>query len=277
GHPGGHVALDASDPRVRRGLVGLELRRHHVASLAAELHGLHVLDRAVGELGAHDHVHERGRAQEVGEPPQRGLAVGDLDLQPLAHAPAGEEHADRHEDEPVHEDDRDHDEDDDADVRVRHVAPHLEGKDEEPGDEARRHEEEPEHAEPMARDQDQERPVVGVVGDGGSARGRLGAVRHAASSIVWAGPSGPRSTAVLYAAKEIPRPKNGTLGGGTMIRRLTTAGVAALALTLTATWTHAQTAAPAGTDAAIEQLRKDTRAETTDIISASMGFSADEA
>jgi len=61
-----------------------------------------------------------------------------------------------------------------------------------------------------------------------------------------------------------------------MIRRLTTAGVAALALTLTATWTHAQTA-PAGTDAAIEQLRKDTRAETTDIISGSMGFSADEA
>jgi len=61
-----------------------------------------------------------------------------------------------------------------------------------------------------------------------------------------------------------------------MIRRLTTAGVAALALTLTATWTHAQNA-PAGTDAAIEQLRKDTRAETTDIISGSMGFSADEA
>jgi hypothetical protein len=36
--------------------------------------------------------------------------------------------------------------------------------------------------------------------------------------------------------------------------------VTALALVLLGTWTHAQTAAPAGTDAAIEQLRKDTQA-----------------
>ena len=40
-----------------------------------------------------------------------------------------------------------------------------------------------------------------------------------------------------------------------------------------------QTAAPAPSkvDAAIEQLRKDTRAEVTDIIAGTMGFSADEA
>jgi hypothetical protein len=61
-----------------------------------------------------------------------------------------------------------------------------------------------------------------------------------------------------------------------MIRGLTTAGVAALALAVAGTSTHAQTT-PAGTDAAIEQLRKDTRAETTDIIAGSMGFTSDEA
>jgi hypothetical protein len=62
-----------------------------------------------------------------------------------------------------------------------------------------------------------------------------------------------------------------------MIGRLTTAGTAALALALaTGTLAQAQTK-PAGVDAAIEQLRKDTRAEATDIISGTMGFSADEA
>ena len=40
---------------------------------------------------------------------------------------------------------------------------------------------------------------------------------------------------------------------------------------------NAQTAAPSGADAAIEQLRKDTRAEVTDVIAGTMAFSADEA
>jgi len=62
-----------------------------------------------------------------------------------------------------------------------------------------------------------------------------------------------------------------------MIRRVAT-GAALLALALTGTGARAQApAADAKVDAAIEQLRKDTRAETTDIISGSMGFSADEA
>jgi hypothetical protein len=61
-----------------------------------------------------------------------------------------------------------------------------------------------------------------------------------------------------------------------MFRRLTTAGVTLLALTLTGTWAHAQ--AEAGSvDAAIEQLRKDTRAEVTDIIAGTMEFTSDEA
>ena len=60
--------------------------------------------------------------------------------------------------------------------------------------------------------------------------------------------------------------------------------VAALSLTLVTGvgLVHAQTAAkPASTDAAtdkaIEQLRKDTRAEKADIISGSMGFTATQA
>jgi hypothetical protein len=55
----------------------------------------------------------------------------------------------------------------------------------------------------------------------------------------------------------------------------------ALALVLTAGSALAQTgqaaSASASTDAAIEQLRKDTRAEVTDIIAGTMEFSADEA
>lgn len=54
------------------------------------------------------------------------------------------------------------------------------------------------------------------------------------------------------------------------------AAVAILALALAAS-ANAQTAVPSGAEAAIEQLRKDTRAEVTDIISGTMGFSADEA
>ncbi len=56
--------------------------------------------------------------------------------------------------------------------------------------------------------------------------------------------------------------------------------VAALSLTLAVgvSLARAQTAAPAqSVDAAIEQLRKDTRAEKADIISGSMGFTATQA
>ena len=61
-----------------------------------------------------------------------------------------------------------------------------------------------------------------------------------------------------------------------MITR-TNAAAAMLALAVVGTSAQAQTAAPSGTDAAIEQLRKDTRAEKTDVIAGTMGFSADEA
>lgn len=56
--------------------------------------------------------------------------------------------------------------------------------------------------------------------------------------------------------------------------------VAALSLTFAVgvSLAHAQASAPAqSVDAAIEQLRKDTRAEKTDIISGSMGFTATQA
>ena len=55
-----------------------------------------------------------------------------------------------------------------------------------------------------------------------------------------------------------------------------TAAVAILALALAAS-ANAQAPVPSGADAAIEQLRKDTRAEVKDIISGTMGFTADEA
>jgi hypothetical protein len=61
-----------------------------------------------------------------------------------------------------------------------------------------------------------------------------------------------------------------------MITRLRTAA-AVLALAVAATPAHAQTTATPSVDAAIEQLRKDVRAEKTDIITGTMEFSADEA
>jgi hypothetical protein len=61
-----------------------------------------------------------------------------------------------------------------------------------------------------------------------------------------------------------------------MITRLSSAA-AVLALAVVGTPAHAQKAAPPSVDAAIEQLRKDVRAEKTDIINGTMEFSADEA
>ncbi len=69
-----------------------------------------------------------------------------------------------------------------------------------------------------------------------------------------------------------------------MITRLS-AAAAVFALAVAVTPAHAQAPAPApaqkatppGVDAAIEQLRKDARAEKTDIIAGTMEFSTDEA
>ena len=56
------------------------------------------------------------------------------------------------------------------------------------------------------------------------------------------------------------------------------AAAAILALTVVAgTSAHAQTKASPGADAYIDQLRKDLRGETTDIIAGTMEFTADEA
>ena len=55
------------------------------------------------------------------------------------------------------------------------------------------------------------------------------------------------------------------------------AAAAIFALAVVGTSVYAGTAAPSGTDAAIEQLRKDTRTETKDIIDGTMEFSTDEA
>jgi hypothetical protein len=52
---------------------------------------------------------------------------------------------------------------------------------------------------------------------------------------------------------------------------------AAAIFTLAIAGTAAQAQTPSGADVAIEQLRKDTRAEKTDVIAGTMGFSADEA
>ena len=61
-----------------------------------------------------------------------------------------------------------------------------------------------------------------------------------------------------------------------MITRLS-AAAAVLALAVAVTPAQAQKATPPSVDAAIEQLRKDARAEKTDIITGTMEFSADEA
>ena len=62
-----------------------------------------------------------------------------------------------------------------------------------------------------------------------------------------------------------------------MITRLS-AAAAVLALAAAVTPAHAQQkATPAPADAALDQLRKDARAEKTDIITGTMEFSADEA
>jgi hypothetical protein len=80
---------------VVRKLVGLPFRRHHVAGLAAELHRLHVLDGAVGELGADQHVDQGGRAEEDRQPAQGRRAVDDRDREPLADPPPGQDDAQR--------------------------------------------------------------------------------------------------------------------------------------------------------------------------------------
>jgi hypothetical protein len=58
--------------------------------------------------------------------------------------------------------------------------------------------------------------------------------------------------------------------------RFLTAGVI-LGLAIAGEGVRAQTATPRDTDAAIEQLRKDTRADVTSIITGTMEFSTDEA
>src|ERR1700676_940991 len=64
------MALNAGDARVRRILMGRELRLHHgVACLSAELHGLHVVHGRIAELASDYDVDRRGGDYETGQTP----------------------------------------------------------------------------------------------------------------------------------------------------------------------------------------------------------------
>ena len=152
------VALHAGDLRVGRSLVARVLGRHHVAGLAAELHGLHVLDGPVGELRSHGDVQHGRHAEDDRQASVGGCPVGDFGQEAPADPVPGEEDAHRDQGQPQEEGEGQDHEGEDADVGILGVSAHLQGQQEEPAEQRAQRDAHAQQAQPMARHHEDERP-----------------------------------------------------------------------------------------------------------------------
>jgi hypothetical protein len=125
-----------------------------MAALAAELSRLHVLDRAIRQLGPDHDVRDRGDPQEPEEPPEsRGAVEG----RACGKAPLGEHRPQRDQREADEEQYGQDQEEDDSRVRVIDVAPRLRGQGEQPEEPGRRDQDSAGQAQPVAGQQNGDR------------------------------------------------------------------------------------------------------------------------
>src|SRR5208283_4430764 len=102
---------------VRRVLMCGELRFHDVAALTAELGRLHMLHCPVGALRTNNDVDGCSQGEEYGQSSEIKCPVGRRQ-QTLFNALAGEEKAERDQQQTCDENDRNYEEDYDADVWI---------------------------------------------------------------------------------------------------------------------------------------------------------------
>src|SRR6516225_9017939 len=148
---------------MRRVLIGGKLGLHGVATGAAKLRRLHVLDRPISNLSPHEDVDQRDYAQEPCDAPQSSFAIKTRFRQTLANFPLTKEESNGHQHQSCKEDQRKYEKDHDSNVGIVYVPADLQWQHKQPRDDRSRKKSDPQQTYPMPSQQEPCGPFSCVV------------------------------------------------------------------------------------------------------------------
>src|ERR1019366_9500285 len=150
-----NVASSAAHFLVRSDEVRRELRLHHMTALPAELHGLHVFHRTIGQLASDDDIRECHHSEENAGPAPGGLPVGQ-GVEALDHAASRQHDADCNQHQSGEEQGWNRNEHQQANVWIPDMSANIRWQRKQPGEARQRHQRNSHHTQPMARENQKE-------------------------------------------------------------------------------------------------------------------------
>src|SRR5262249_40666721 len=150
---------DTLHPGMWRVPIGGEFRIHRVAGPSAELGCLHVLDRAISDLGPDKNVEKCGHAEKPSQALQGSLAIECSLSQPFPNLALAQVNTDWNQHQPGKKNDWQNQKNHDSDIRIIDMTANLQRQDKKPRNRSGRNQSNAHQTQPMASEQKPGRPL----------------------------------------------------------------------------------------------------------------------